>query len=72
MVLLHLLKLSVKRIWLEEQFGDKINRKLILTHRKDLVKEIYLLMIDPIADQNILKASGFILAQEIFQIGVRL
>ena len=27
-----------KRIWLEEQFGDKINRKLILTHRKDLVK----------------------------------
>ena len=26
-----------KRIWLEEQFGDKINRKLILTHRKDLV-----------------------------------
>jgi 5'(3')-deoxyribonucleotidase len=27
-----------KRIWLEEQFGNKINRKLILTHRKDLVK----------------------------------
>jgi 5'(3')-deoxyribonucleotidase len=27
-----------KRIWLEEQFGDKISRKLILTHRKDLVK----------------------------------
>jgi len=27
-----------KRIWLEEQFGEKINRKLILTHRKDLVK----------------------------------
>ena len=27
-----------KRIWLEEQCGDKINRKLILTHRKDLVK----------------------------------
>tara|TARA_Y200000002_G_C22568139_1_gene615425 strand:- start:468 stop:659 length:192 start_codon:yes stop_codon:yes gene_type:complete len=23
---------------LEEQFGDIINRKLILTHRKDLVK----------------------------------
>ena len=27
-----------KRLWLEEQFGDKINRKLTLTHRKDLVK----------------------------------
>lgn len=27
-----------KRLWLEEQFGDIINRKLILTHRKDLVK----------------------------------
>ena len=27
-----------KRLWLEEQFGDVINRKLILTHRKDLVK----------------------------------
>lgn len=27
-----------KRIWLEEQFGEKINRRLILTHRKDLVK----------------------------------
>ena len=27
-----------KRLWLEELFGDVINRKLILTHRKDLVK----------------------------------
>ncbi len=27
-----------KRLWIEEQFGDKINRRLILTHRKDLVK----------------------------------
>ena len=27
-----------KRLWLEQQFGDKINRKLILTHRKYLVK----------------------------------
>lgn len=27
-----------KRIWLEEQFGDVVNRKLILTHRKDLIK----------------------------------
>ncbi len=27
-----------KRLWLEEQFGDIINRKLILTHRKDLIK----------------------------------
>jgi len=27
-----------KRLWLEDRFGDKINRKLILTHRKDLVK----------------------------------
>lgn len=27
-----------KRLWLVEQFGDKINRRLILTHRKDLVK----------------------------------
>lgn len=26
-----------KRLWLEEKFGNKINRKLILTHRKDLV-----------------------------------
>lgn len=27
-----------KRLWLAEQFGDIINRRLILTHRKDLVK----------------------------------
>ena len=26
-----------KRLWIEEQFGDKINRRLILTHRKELV-----------------------------------
>lgn len=26
-----------KRLWLEEKFGNKVNRKLILTHRKDLV-----------------------------------
>ena len=27
-----------KRLWLEEQFGDIVNRKLILTHRKDLIR----------------------------------
>jgi len=27
-----------KRLWLAEQFGDKINRRLVLSHRKDLVK----------------------------------
>jgi 5'(3')-deoxyribonucleotidase len=27
-----------KRLWLEEQFGELANRKLILTHRKDLIK----------------------------------
>jgi 5'-nucleotidase len=27
-----------KRLWLEDQFGDVINRKLILTHRKDLIR----------------------------------
>jgi len=27
-----------KRLWLAEQFGDKINKRLILTHRKDLIK----------------------------------
>lgn len=27
-----------KRLWIEEHFGDKISRRLILTHRKDLVK----------------------------------
>ena len=27
-----------KRLWLEDQFGDSINRRLILTHRKDLLK----------------------------------
>lgn len=27
-----------KRVWLEEQFGESINRRLILTHRKDLLK----------------------------------
>lgn len=27
-----------KRLWLEDHFGDCINRRLILTHRKDLVK----------------------------------
>ena len=26
-----------KRLWIEEQFGNEINRRLILTHRKDLV-----------------------------------
>ncbi len=27
-----------KRLWLEDKFGDRINRRLILTHRKDLIK----------------------------------
>ena len=27
-----------KRLWLEDHFGDRINRRLILTHRKDLFK----------------------------------
>ncbi len=27
-----------KRLWLEMLFGEKINRRLILTHRKDLLK----------------------------------
>lgn len=27
-----------KRLWLEDHFGEIINRKLILTHRKDLLK----------------------------------
>lgn len=27
-----------KRLWLEEQFGDAVNRRLILTHRKDLIR----------------------------------
>ena len=27
-----------KRLWLEDQFGELANRKLILTHRKDLIK----------------------------------
>ena len=27
-----------KRHWLEEQFGECVNRKLILTHRKDLMR----------------------------------
>ena len=27
-----------KRLWLEDQFGDSIIRKLIITHRKDLLK----------------------------------
>ena len=26
-----------KRLWIADQFGDQINRRLILTHRKDLV-----------------------------------
>jgi 5'(3')-deoxyribonucleotidase len=29
---------TYKLLWLEEQFGDVVNRKLILTHRKDLIK----------------------------------
>jgi len=28
---------SGKRIWLEKHFGEKIQKRLILTHRKDLV-----------------------------------
>ncbi len=25
-------------MWLEDKFGESVNRKLILTHRKDLVR----------------------------------
>src|ERR1043166_8970161 len=32
-----------KRIWLTKHFGDKINKRLILTHRKDLVIGHYLI-----------------------------
>ena len=27
-----------KRLWLEDHFGESINRRLILTHRKDLIR----------------------------------
>ena len=27
-----------KRLWLEDQFGNSVNRRLILTHRKDFLK----------------------------------
>ena len=27
-----------KRLWLADKFGDKIKKRLILTHRKDLIK----------------------------------
>ncbi len=27
-----------KRLWLEDHFGDRINRRLVLTHRKDLIR----------------------------------
>lgn len=29
--------LSHKRIWLEKHFGDKLKKRLIITHRKDLL-----------------------------------
>lgn len=32
-------------MWLESQFGESVNRKLILTHRKDLLKGESSLMI---------------------------
>ena len=32
-----------KRLWLEDHFGEKINRRLILTHRKDLIKGDFLI-----------------------------
>jgi len=32
-----------KRIWLENIFGNKISRRLILTHRKDLLKGNFLI-----------------------------
>ena len=58
-----------KRIWLEEQFGDKINRKLILTHNKTWLKATYLLTIDPIMVQKILRVSGYILVLTPIPIG---
>lgn len=34
---------SGKRIWIEKHFGEKANRRLILTHRKDLSLGDYLI-----------------------------
>lgn len=35
--------LSHKRMWIERYFGDKLKKKLILTHRKDLLIGDYLI-----------------------------
>lgn len=35
--------LSHKRIWIEKYFGDKLKKRLILTHRKDLLIGDYLI-----------------------------
>ena len=35
--------LSHKRIWIEKYFGDKLRKRLILTHRKDLLIGDYLI-----------------------------
>ena len=35
--------LSHKRIWIEKYFGDRLKKKLILTHRKDLLIGDYLI-----------------------------
>ena len=32
-----------KRLWIENHFGDKLNRRLILSHRKDFLKGDYLI-----------------------------
>ncbi len=47
-----------KRLWLEDHFGEKINRRLILTHRKDLIKGDFLIDISiPLSPPKYSKAS---------------
>ena len=44
--------LSEKRIWIEKHFGDTFKRKLITTHRKDLLMGDYLIDDRPYAHKN--------------------
>ena len=62
--------LSHKRIWIERYFGEKLKKRLILTHRKDFLIGDYLIddRLKKMEQEN-LKVSLFILALINFLIG---
>ena len=60
-----------KRLWLEQHFGEGVKKRLVLTHRKDLVVGDVLIDDRPTTERRNSRAVGCILGAKKCHIGKR-